>query len=196
MRHRILAAFAASSLLLAAGGAVAQAAWMSINERQARLDERIDRGVRNGSLSREEAVRLRADFRYIADLEARYRVGGLSLAERADLDRRFDELSSRIRDEVRDPDRGWDDRDDDRPGYGRPDRPGFEDRFEDRVARLRERIDRGRSNGRLTAGEAARLRSELDIIVRDEARYDAELRRRMDVLGQRIRDERRDDRRY
>jgi hypothetical protein len=191
MRNRILMAVAASSLALAAGGAAAQPTWTSINERQARLDERIDRGVRNGNLSREEAVRLRSDFRYIVDLEARYRIGGLSVAERADLDRRFDELSARIRDEVRDPDRGWQDRDNDRPDYARPGRPGFEDRFEDRVARLRERIDRARSNGRLTATEAARLRADLDLLVRDEARYDAELQRRLDVLGDRIRDERR-----
>ena len=43
MRTRLLAAIAASTLILAAGSAAAQA-WMSINERQARLDERIDRG--------------------------------------------------------------------------------------------------------------------------------------------------------
>jgi hypothetical protein len=72
--------------------------WQSINSRQANLDRRIDIGIRNGSLTRSEAVRLRAEFRNIAYLEARYRrSGGLSAWERQDLDRRFDRLSARIR---------------------------------------------------------------------------------------------------
>jgi hypothetical protein len=69
----------------------------NINERQARLDQRIDAGVRHGDLTRREAYRLRAEFRDIARLEARYRAGGLSNWERADLDRRFDRLDAQIR---------------------------------------------------------------------------------------------------
>jgi hypothetical protein len=71
--------------------------WMSINDRQDRLDDRIDRGVRNGRLTRREAASLRSEYRAIARLEARYRANGLSNWERADLDRRFDALASRIR---------------------------------------------------------------------------------------------------
>ena len=78
--------------------------WQSINQRQDQLDRRIDRGVRNGSLSRREAGRLRAEFYAIARLEASYRRGGLSGWERADLDRRFDRLSAQIRMERRDRD--------------------------------------------------------------------------------------------
>lgn len=82
--------------------------WQSINQRQANLDRRIDQGVRNGQLSRREAVRLRAEFNQIARLEARYRRGGLTQWERADLDRRFDRLSAQIRYERRDHDgRRW-----------------------------------------------------------------------------------------
>lgn len=82
--------------------------WQSINQRQANLDRRIDMGVRNGQLSRREAVRLRAEFNQIARLEARYRRGGLTQWERADLDRRFDRLSAQIRSERRDRDnRRW-----------------------------------------------------------------------------------------
>ena len=83
--------------------------WQSINSRQANLDRRIDMGVRNGSLTRAEAVRLRSEFRQIAYLESRYRrSGGLSAWERQDLDRRFDRLSSRIRYERHDrQDRRW-----------------------------------------------------------------------------------------
>ena len=83
-------------------------AWVSINQRQAQLDRRIDQGVRNGSLNRREAYRLRTEFNQIARLEARYRVNGLNGWERADLDRRFDSLSAQIRAE----------RHDDQYGYG------------------------------------------------------------------------------
>jgi len=73
--------------------------WQSINQRQANLERRIDMGVRNGSLTRAEAYGLRSQLRGLATLEYRYRRsgGGLSIAERRDLDRRFDQLSARIR---------------------------------------------------------------------------------------------------
>ena len=78
--------------------------WQSINVRQANLDRRIDQGVRNGSLSRREATRLRGDFNGLLRLEANYRRGGLTAWERSDLDRRFDRLSAQIRMERRDRD--------------------------------------------------------------------------------------------
>lgn len=76
----------------------------NINQRQEQLDRRIDRGLRTGDLSRREASRLRDHFRDIARLEARYRVNGLTMRERADLDRRFDRLQAQIRVERRDGD--------------------------------------------------------------------------------------------
>ena len=71
--------------------------WQTINQRQVNLDRRIDQGIRNGGLNRNEAVRLRTEFRQLAQLEQRYRRGGLSIGERRDLDRRFDALSARVR---------------------------------------------------------------------------------------------------
>ena len=114
----ILAATAASVLALSAGAASAQGwnsgpqhpaqvdarydrggdrnewrddrgGWTNINQRQAKLDRRIDQGIRNGSITRNEAIRLRGEFRSIARLESRYRANGLSNWERADLNRRF-----------------------------------------------------------------------------------------------------------
>jgi hypothetical protein len=79
--------------------------WMSISDRQARLDARIERGIRSGDLTRREAWRLRREFNNLASLEARYRSGGLNGWERADLDRRFDALSAQIRFERSDGDR-------------------------------------------------------------------------------------------
>lgn len=91
-------AIALASLGIAATALPAAAApWQSINARQARLDARIDQGVRNGTLTRNEAYRLRGEFRQIAGLERRYRANGLSNWERRDLDHRFDLLSARIR---------------------------------------------------------------------------------------------------
>lgn len=92
----LLAATAAMTVI----PAVAQAApWMPINQRQAHIESRIDQGVRSGQLTRREAHRLRAEFRNLNRLEARYRRsgGGLDWRERADLDRRFDRLSAQVR---------------------------------------------------------------------------------------------------
>jgi Ni/Co efflux regulator RcnB len=77
--------------------AASAAPWQSINQRQANLERRIDQGIRSGALNRNEAQRLRGQFREISRLEANYRrSNGLSLRERTDLDRRFDALSRRI----------------------------------------------------------------------------------------------------
>lgn len=93
--------------------------WQSINQRQAQLDRRIDQGVRNGSLSRREAGRLRAEFGQLVRLEANYRRGGLNRWERNDLDQRYDRLAARIRSERHDRDdrRGYDDRGRDGRGW-------------------------------------------------------------------------------
>ena len=75
---------------------VADDRWVSIEDRKLELDARIDRGVRSGELNAAEAASLRDDFDRIASVEASYRVDGLSPEERADLNRRFDDLSARI----------------------------------------------------------------------------------------------------
>jgi len=77
-------------------------AWQSINSRQAQLDQRINQGVRSGSLNRAEATRLRNDLRGLARLEQRYRANGLTRWERQDLDRRMDAITKRVRFEKHD----------------------------------------------------------------------------------------------
>ncbi len=81
-------------------------AWQNINARQARIENRINQGIRSGALTRPEAARLRNEFREISRLENRYRASrpGLTMAERRDLDRRFDALERRIRIEKNDRD--------------------------------------------------------------------------------------------
>ena len=78
----------------------------NLNQRQAQLNSRIEVGVRRGMITRREAADLRGQSYEIARLEARYRVNGLNSRERADLDRRFDRLESRIAREVHDRDYG------------------------------------------------------------------------------------------
>ena len=98
MKKTLLAIAAVSTLAATALPVAASAApWQNINQRQANLDRRIDMGVRNGSLTRREAVNLRTEFRQLARLETRYRANGLSRWERTDLDRRFNVLSAKIR---------------------------------------------------------------------------------------------------
>jgi hypothetical protein len=79
--------------------------WVNIEKRKVQLDRRIDQGLRSGQLTNAEAARLRADFDAIARVEYRYRRNGLNMQERADLDRRFDQLAAQIRFERTDRDR-------------------------------------------------------------------------------------------
>ena len=81
------------------GYGMQQGAWQNINARQNRIEMKINQGIRSGALDRREAAQLRSQFRAIANLEARYRASrpGLTMAERVDLDRRFDALERSIR---------------------------------------------------------------------------------------------------
>ncbi len=181
-----LAMAAAVGALTLAAPAAAQSygGWQPINQRQAQLDHRIDQGVRNGALTRREASNLRAEFNQIARIEADYRRNGLSAWERADLDRRFDNLSARIRYERNDrqDNRGW-------------------TPINQRQRQLDARIDAGLRDGSLSRREAANLRAEFRQIADLEARYRrngldmrerADLDRRFDRLSAQIYAERRD----
>lgn len=192
MKKFLVMAVAASALAVAAP-ASAQV-WQSINQRQANLDARIDAGVRDGSLTRQEAFRLRSEFNDLARLEARYRADGLSYGERADLDRRFDSLSQQIRYQRND--------DQDRGGWNNGRGNGGWTNINDRQRQLEFRINEGMRDGSLSRLEAARLRVEFNNIARLEARYRmsgglngferADLQRRFDYLSNRIMAERRD----
>ena len=152
MKKFLMMAVAASALAVAAPAAAQS--WQSINQRQANLDQRIDVGVRTGSLTRAEAVRLRGEFNDLARLEARYRSSnGLSQSERRDLDMRFDRLSAQVRYERNDrDDRNW--------------QP-----INQRQRQLDNRIDRGIRSGALDRREATRLRAEFREIASLETRY-------------------------
>ena len=82
--------------------------WQSISQRKYQMDRRIDVGLRNGSLSRREAIRLQSQLNGLVRLERNYMRGGLTRWERSELDRRYDRLAVQIRMERRDRDnRRW-----------------------------------------------------------------------------------------
>lgn len=91
---KLMFAFGAAATIAAASPASAQ--WMPIRERQADLYNRIETGVRDGSLTQREAMNLRMRFRNLVSLEMRYRGNGLSPWERRDLQRRYDYLSQAV----------------------------------------------------------------------------------------------------
>jgi hypothetical protein len=88
------------------------------------IENRIDHGVRNGSLSPREARSLSRELNDIRQLERVYSRDGVSSREARELDRRYAALTARLRAELRDRDnrfgdygRGYD-RDYGRNGYG------------------------------------------------------------------------------
>jgi hypothetical protein len=68
----------------------------NINARQERQQDRIARGIKNGSLTAAEAARLESQAARINALEARLRENGLSPSERARLERDLNRESRNI----------------------------------------------------------------------------------------------------
>ena len=127
-------------------------------QRRADLDARIDAGVRDGSISRYEADRLRDDYDALVQLETRYAADGrMTTTERSDLRQRYRTLSQRVGDERRDD--GYDD------GYGawRP--------LADQRAAFSTRVDASVRDRTLTRSEGTRLRADFDALVRLESDY-------------------------
>ena len=83
------------------------------------IEQRIDRGVRDGSLTRREAASLRDQLQNIHQIEWRYGRDGVSAREARDIDNRYAALNQKLRFERHDGDRryGWNDH-----GYGWNDR--------------------------------------------------------------------------
>ncbi len=99
MKRILMSALAAASLAAAVTPALAQpVAGGRINDREARIAERIEQGARSGDFSHREVRGLRNELRSIEAVEANYRGYDhrLSDRERADLQRRLDALSARV----------------------------------------------------------------------------------------------------
>ncbi|HEX5183419.1 MAG TPA: hypothetical protein VFW19_09745 [Allosphingosinicella sp.] len=97
MKTILTFAAAAAALTGLAGTADAAPFGGNINQREAQIESRIDQGIRSGALTRGEAAGLRMRLGQVERLERNYRRGGLSFAERSDLNRRLDALSASVR---------------------------------------------------------------------------------------------------
>jgi hypothetical protein len=97
---------AAASLATVAAPAFAQGPrpsdWQPLSQRQDNIERRIDEGVRSGQLTHREARGLHEQFNGLLRLEAHYRRDGMNPRERAELERRYDALSDRVRFEKHD----------------------------------------------------------------------------------------------
>jgi hypothetical protein len=79
----------------------------AVTQRASMIDNRIDQGLRSGALNRGEAFRLKGQLRDIVQLQYRYaRDGRIDRREAADLDRRFDTLSAKVKVQKNDRDYG------------------------------------------------------------------------------------------
>jgi hypothetical protein len=126
----------------------------NLDERERVLLQRIDRGERNGGLTRMEARQLRAELEAIVRIEAQYRASGRGIdrVEREYLDRRFDTLERRLREDRRDDDRRW-------------------TRLDERQAQFDQRLDQAVRDRQISPRVAANLRAEFRGIARLERQY-------------------------
>ncbi len=125
------------------------------SQRQGELDRRIDQAVRDRSLTAAAAAQIRVDFQALVRLENQYRggPGGLTGAERADLDRRFNQLSARVTDNRNNAgDRRW-------------------TNLDQRQAAFNERLDRAVRDGRVGQRDASSLRAEFTQLAGVESQY-------------------------
>lgn len=112
--NRFWTTMAALSALAAAAPAIGQnwaGAGASTHARVQQLEAWLEAGLRRGTIPRWHANRLRSQAQQLRQLEMRYRSGGISSRERADLEMRIDNLASQIRYAerwgYRTDDRGW-----------------------------------------------------------------------------------------
>src|SRR4051812_23949103 len=100
MIRTVLAFAAATSLATAALPAFAQSApasWKPLPQRQDQVAAEIADGVEKGTLSDLQARGLRDQFKGLLDLEDQYRKTGMTPAQQADLQARYDTLDARIK---------------------------------------------------------------------------------------------------
>jgi hypothetical protein len=186
---------------------------VQLRQRADQLEQRIRRGIVDGSLDRREADRvlgeLTAARRLEDDLLARDR-GVLTVGDRQQVAVRLDQLERSIR-WLRNNDRVAGGRPDDRGGfhygYGRDFWIGAPQTLDERVDWLEMRVRRGIDNGSLTRRESDRAfdmlrdfrRTRADLTARDGGRLNGRdrdlLSARLDGISQQIRGLQTNDRR-
>lgn len=125
---------------------------------RAQFETRVDAGMRDGSLSRRQAERLRGDYMDLVALETRFAADGrFTTAERTELNDRYRDLTRRLD--------SLEDDDDDRDDYDRWEPlAGQTAAFDARVAASLRARD-------ITRTESTRLRADFQALVQLEAQY-------------------------
>ena len=142
-----------------------------IYSRISQMDQRIDQGMRNGVLTRDEGRMLRMELNKVRDDAARMKRDGiLTQREKDRLNAELDRLKKDIYREVRDDDRN----------RGR--QVDISD-INQRISQMDQRIDQGMRSGTLTRDEGRMLRMELNKVRDDAARM-----KRDGILTQREKD--------
>ena len=107
MKKLIVALTAGIAALASFVGTANAAPWQPVNQREARLEMQIHRGLRSGALTRVEAARLTDRLHGVERLEQTFRRDGLTPAERRVLDQRLDALERSIQLQMADRQAGY-----------------------------------------------------------------------------------------
>lgn len=127
---------------------------------------RINNGVRNGSLTQNEASKLQAQLNRVNELKRRLSTNGLTYAERQKIDNELDRLAERIFRESSDNQRAnWLGSQPQSWTSNFFSKPLFNGSRNINTADEQARISAGLRNGNLTRAEAARLQEKLNEII-------------------------------
>lgn len=128
-----------------------QGEWQPLSMRTSDFQQRVATGLRNRTLTRAEAMRLRTDWRALAQVEANYQRGGLDSREEADLWTRYNAIDMRLGGSVS-------------GGYGN-------DRNTARWTQMETRLATAEQANRITRTDAAHIRSQLSDLARLDMAY-------------------------
>lgn len=78
------------------GGYQDDGRWQPLAQQNGLFEQRLAEAVRNRSMSSQQANRLRADWRNLAQIEARYAYNGIDAREEADLRSRYSVIDNRL----------------------------------------------------------------------------------------------------
>ena len=135
---------------------------------RAQFETRVDAGVRDGSLSRRQAERLRGDYADLVALETRFAADGrFTTAERTELNDRYRDLTRRL----------------DSDDYDNDDDYDRWERLADQTAAFDARVAAALRAREISRTESTRLRADFQALVRLEAQYER------DGLSQRERED-------
>lgn len=134
------------------GGYQNDGRWQPLATRSNEFEQRLAAGLRDRSLTRVEANRLRTEWRALAQVEANYQRGGIDAREQADLWSRYNAIDSRLGGSF--------------GGGG-----AWDDRNMARWTQLQSRLATAEQGNRIDRNEAAHVRLQLSDLARLDAAY-------------------------